>query len=108
MAVYVDSPKYPFRGMLMCHMTADSLDELHAMADKIGMLREWFQCPPKAKRPHYDLSRPRRALAVSAGAIEISERENVVYANRLRAEWLAKFDPDALPHAMSIIQKFEK
>ena len=40
MSVYVDDPIWPFRGMMMCHMIADTPDELHAMADKIGMQRK--------------------------------------------------------------------
>ena len=31
--VYVDNPIWPYRGMLMCHMIADTPEELHAMAD---------------------------------------------------------------------------
>lgn len=55
-------------GNRWCHMTADSLDELHAMAEQIGMKREWFQ--PHATFPHYDLVPSRRARAVALGAIE--------------------------------------
>ena len=32
MAVYVDDMKWPFKGMMMCHMLADTSEELHAMA----------------------------------------------------------------------------
>jgi hypothetical protein len=27
----------------MCHMIADSVKKLYAMADKIGVARKWFQ-----------------------------------------------------------------
>lgn len=54
-------------------MTADTLDELHAFALRIGLRRTWFQ--PHAISPHYDLTVGRRAAAVRAGAVEMSFRE---------------------------------
>jgi hypothetical protein len=51
------------------HMQADTLDELHAFAARIGMRREWFQS--KAGRPendHYDLTRAAREFAIALGA----------------------------------------
>jgi hypothetical protein len=55
------------------HMIADSLDELHAMADRIGLRREWFQDKPRF--PHYDVQRRRRAQAIAYGAIPKTTRE---------------------------------
>ena len=49
-------------------MFADSLEELHEFADKIGMKRQWFQ---NTKLPHYDLTATRRQLAVRNGALEV-------------------------------------
>ncbi len=57
-------------GHQWCHLWADSLEELHAMARKIGMRPAWFQ--DKQDFPHYDLVPPRRAHAVKLGAIEFS------------------------------------
>ena len=74
MAVYVDKEANRFGRMIMCHMLADTLDELHAMAARLGLRRSWFQ--PKST-PHYDLSKTKRALAIQLGAIEI-EREKTV------------------------------
>ena len=73
MAVYVDDMKWPFKGMVMCHMLADSSEELHAMADLLGMERRWVQYPGTPKE-HYDIPMPRRQIAVEAGAIEVNWR----------------------------------
>lgn len=74
MAVYVDQARHPFRGMVMCHMLADSLEELHDMALLIGMKLEWFQ---PTSTPHYDLDVERRASALQHGAIEIGRKRTV-------------------------------
>jgi len=87
MTVYVDNARHPFRGYVMCHMTADSLIELHSMADKIGMKRRWFQAPPKASHPHYDIPLERREMALALGAQEVGERTGLHYAARLGLEW---------------------
>lgn len=68
MSVYVDASLYGYGRMVMCHMIADTPDELHAMADRIGVARRWFQAPPKASFWHYDIAKSKRALAVEAGA----------------------------------------
>lgn len=73
MAVYVDDQKNRYRGMVMCHMVADTEDELHQMADSIGIKRAWYQ---KHKRlPHYDISQSKRKQAVDIGAVEITARQ---------------------------------
>ena len=54
--------------MKMSHMIADTEAELHAMAARIGVARRWYQ------GDHYDVSLGKRALAVKAGAIEITYR----------------------------------
>jgi len=87
MSVYVDTARHPFRGYVMCHMIADSLEELHAMADRIGMERRWFQAPPKASHPHYDIPESKRARAIRFGAREVCQRAGLHYAARLGLEW---------------------
>jgi hypothetical protein len=67
-----------------CHMIADTLEELHAMAARIGMKREWFQ--DKGRTPHYDLTPGRRAAAVKAGAIECNRSVFVAHMKRIRGE----------------------
>jgi hypothetical protein len=70
----------------MCHMLADTPDELHAMADRIGIARKWFQ--RDASAPHYDVCKSKRAQAVAAGAIEVTERrEFAAIIKRVREGW---------------------
>ena len=81
MSVYVDKAAYPHGNMIMCHMIADTLTELHAMADALGLKREYFQ--PRSF-PHYDLAKSKRAAAIAFGAIEVSRKELVAHMKRIR------------------------
>lgn len=82
MSVYVDSAFIPYRRMKMCHMLADSLDELHTMAGRIGVARRHFQLDSSA--PHYDICKSKRALAVKFGAVEIERRKLVELLHKHR------------------------
>ena len=64
--VYVDDARIHWKGMYMSHMTADTVEELHAMAKKLKLKRGWFQ--PKSW-PHYDIAESKRFLALQHGAI---------------------------------------
>jgi hypothetical protein len=77
MSVYVDMlMNHGWRLGPSCHLYADTLEELHAMAKRIGMRRDWFQ-GNKPSFPHYDLVGSRREMAVHYGAIEHSSRQMV-------------------------------
>lgn len=65
-------------GNQWCHLMADSFEELHAFAARIGMKRAWFQ------GDHYDLTPGRRAKAVELGAKEVTGRDLVALRHRLR------------------------
>lgn len=70
MAIYVDDMHAPFGRMIMCHMMADTTDELIVMADLIGVPRKWIQFPGTYKE-HFDICLSKRAYAVTLGAVEI-------------------------------------
>ncbi len=54
------------------HMLTTDIDELHALAARIGLKREWFQ---DKTFPHYDVTASKRRQAIAAGAIPIDNRE---------------------------------
>ena len=89
MSVYVDDMEAGYGRMVMCHMWADTLDELFEMADAIGIQRKWLQRPRSAAlgndpryRPdprllrgmdaswvHFDIAKSKKAAALARGAI---------------------------------------
>ena len=74
--IYIGTREYKYGRMLMSHMISDeSLEELHEMADSIGINRKWFQDKPN--RPHYDISKAKKQLAIKLGATIVAEREIV-------------------------------
>lgn len=83
MTVYVDNMRAQFGRLIMCHMIADTEEELLTMADKIGVKRKWHQ-HPGTHRAHFDIALSKRALAVSAGAIEITLRQTAAMCARRR------------------------
>ena len=85
MTVYVDDMRAGYGRMVMCHMLADTDDELHAMAARIGVARRWWQSPARTSGSHYDIALSKRALAVQAGAIEITWRQTGILAAYRRA-----------------------
>jgi len=68
--VYVDGVEIPFKGKIMCHMIADSTEELNEMADLIGLNRSWIQNPGSLFE-HYDVSLGKKRIAIENGAKEI-------------------------------------
>lgn len=83
MSCYVDAlQNYGWGLGRSCHLIADTLEELHAMAANIGMKRSWFQ---EHSSPHYDLTSSRRKAALELGAIECDRGCFVGKVRELRA-----------------------
>jgi hypothetical protein len=58
------------------HLVADTDEELHAFAARMGMRRAWFQ--HKDSRPHqahYDVPERARQQALDLGAVPVTWRE---------------------------------
>lgn len=73
MSCYVDDMRASFGRMKMCHLIADTEEELLTLVDVIGVQRKWRQGVP-GWDDHFDIALSKRSLAVQAGAIEISWR----------------------------------
>ena len=86
--MYVDAVRsYPGAGLRFtefCHLLADTREELHAMADRIGMPRRFFQDHPW--RWHYDLPEHVREVAVELGAVEVTLHDVGALLKRRKAE----------------------
>ncbi|WP_152984705.1 DUF4031 domain-containing protein, partial [Stenotrophomonas terrae] len=52
MTVYIDDAVHPWRGERWAHLMADTLPELHALAQQLGIPRRAFQNRPSGV--HYD------------------------------------------------------
>lgn len=111
MAVYVDDmylfPMGQFGRMKMSHMVADTDEELHAMADKIGVARKWWQAPPRHDS-HYDIALTKRSEAILHGAIPISLKQLSAMNLRRRVTGALGDPEDALPWMRSRLQNKEK
>ena len=92
MSVFVDRlracvPNGRWRWTRSCHLTADTEDELHRFASRLGLRREWFQAgrafhSPRLSRyilGHYDLNPARRTAALRLGAVEQDPREGATW-----------------------------
>lgn len=74
MAVYVDNMMVKKGRLIFSHMVADTEDELHEMADKIGVDRKWHQ-KKGTYLSHYDVCQSKKKLAILNGAEEITQTQ---------------------------------
>lgn len=92
MSVYVDDVRHRFGRMIMCHLWADSLDELLAAVDAIGVQRKWIQGHPtlsfgkhrNASWVHFDISLTMKDRAIARGAILTDKYGPVEHTSRLQ------------------------
>lgn len=103
MTVYVDNFRVPARiGRISgrwSHLTADTVEELHTFAERLGQRREWFQarcknltCPTVGgvcAHFHYDVVDRRRSRAIELGAEPIDIREMGALVSERRRRFLA-------------------
>ena len=84
MSTYIDPAVFKKAGgrKRYAHLTSDTLAELHAFAERIGLGRHFFHAG--ARHIHYDVPEDLCAAAITAGAVSVSSREMVVLARACR------------------------
>jgi len=95
MTVYVDDAYIPAKvrsGRLThdsrwCHLTADSTEELIAFAVGLGLQEKYIQFRGTWKE-HFDVTAPKRRLAVAKGAVEVGYRARVMEMGNRRMKEL--------------------
>ena len=74
--IYVDAAEWkksPKGRKSYAHMVADSLEELHAFAEEIGVKKHFFHNSKAA--PHYDITSDQHPIAIAHGAFLVSSKE---------------------------------
>ncbi len=89
--VYIDNMNCGYGRMVMCHMIADTTEELLQMVDKIGVNRKWIQ-DAGTYQEHFDICLSKKMIAVRKfGAKDVTMRELVkIMMNRKGAPELLK------------------
>lgn len=94
MTVYVDDSAIQAtvgrRSARWSHLFADTREELHEFAARLGLRRDWFQDPcvdgkpfpakpgsPHAEMWHYDVTAGKREQAIRLGAQPVTSREGL-------------------------------
>ncbi len=72
--VYVDDAVTWWRDRRWAHLMADTLDELHGFAARLGLPRRAFQ--DKTSGAHYDVDSELREQALRLGAVAISRHRD--------------------------------
>lgn len=72
--IYIGAREYKYGRMKMSHMISDKdISELHWVALVIGVKKKYFQDKPG--KPHYDVCKKMKKLAIDLEAKEVSEKE---------------------------------
>jgi len=108
MTVYVDDVRHPFGRMIMCHLWADTLEELLEMVDKIGVQRKWIQGHPTlsfgkhklASWVHFDIAIVKKELAIKHGAVLTDKYGPSEFTSRLK---LSSDDPTTVARAQKML-----
>jgi hypothetical protein len=84
LTVYVDDAIWVWKDRKWCHLMADTVEELHGFAFKLGLQLSSYQGPPKTTAPHYDITGFERDRAIRLGAVAVGRREIVDLFRKVR------------------------
>lgn len=76
MPVYIDDYNAPYGRMIMCHMMADTHQELVNMAVHIGIHTKWIQKEGTIYE-HFDVCLQMKQRAIKLGAVQMTAKEMV-------------------------------
>jgi hypothetical protein len=80
----------------MCHMIADTKEELLQMVDKIGVARKWIQ-DEGTYSEHFDICLGKKKLAIAYGAEQITMKQLAIKLNlRPGSPFLKSFGKDVV------------
>lgn len=115
MTFYVDDVTHKYGRYVMCHLWADTTEELLSVVDKIEVDRKWIQGHPelsleqhkKASWIHFDIALSKKKLALEAGAI-LTDKFGPIYflAQKKIAEEILK--PEDLAYYTNKIASIER
>ncbi|WP_269789946.1 DUF4031 domain-containing protein [Stenotrophomonas sp. Iso1] len=91
MTVYIDDAVHPWRGERWAHLMADTVPELHALAQQLGIPRRAFQNRPSGV--HYDVPAPLREQAIALGARAISRHTDRELLRSVIANARTQYEP---------------
>lgn len=84
--MYVDDAEVQKHGYIWFHLIADSIQELHEFAAKMGLPAYAFH--RGARHPHYDVTGAQRLRALQFGAAAISARDAVRIGRKINVSSL--------------------
>ncbi len=117
MAVYVDDVRHRFGTMVMCHLWADTDEELLEMVDAIGVQRKWIQGHKSlsfgkhrdASWVHFDISLGKKELALQRGAILTDRFGPIIHTAKLHIAFgEANNFPDMVDRAKKQIENVQR
>ena len=85
MAIYVVRSSVSFKGRKWCHLMADTLEELHAFAQQMGIDARLFH--RDASYPHYDITLEMRSMVIAHGAVDADRKMIIAVGKRLKEQF---------------------